>query len=101
MTDYDKSVSPAGVSLEVASTTGVADEQTYLEFIRNGDEEGSVAYLKAYFEGNDEGLKEFVDKVMVIAQAEGEAAGSQPQAAQAPAEEASNEAADTEVQEAE
>lgn len=53
-----------------------ADVATYLEFIRNNDEEGSVAYLKGFFEGNDEVLKEFVDKVMVIAQAEGKATES-------------------------
>ena len=48
----------------------VANEETYLDFIRNNDEAGSVAYLQEFFSDNDEGLKAFVDKVMFIAQAE-------------------------------
>lgn len=62
--------------------TEQADEATYLAFIKNDDEKGSVAYLQDFFAGDDEALKAFVDKCLVIAQAEGAAS-------EAPAEEAS------------
>ena len=56
-----------------ANTVATADVETYLEFIRNNDEAGSVAYLQEFFK-DDEGLKAFVDTVMVAAQSEGQAA---------------------------
>ena len=75
MTDTTKvEESPLAPARELAE---VADVQVYLEFIRDNDEAGSVSYLEHHFSGNDEGLKKFVDEVMAIAQAEGEASDEQ------------------------
>ena len=64
------------IMTEVNNTEATVED--YLAFIKAGDEDGSVAYLEAFFDKSEEGqanMRKFVDQVMEAARSPTECAG--------------------------